>query len=147
MLDAIRGAKKTVNFEAYIFYSDAVGPRFSRCALRTRPAGVEVRVLLDGIGSGWRLNNSDVRMMKQAGCKFAYYHPLHSWRMDRTNRRSHRRVLVVDGKIGFTGAAVSPKNGPAMRRTRTLARHCRCGSKARSWPNCRRFQGALDQNL
>ena len=68
-------------------------------------AGVEVRVLLDGIGSGWSLDNSDVRMMKKAGCKFAYYHPVASWRMDRTNRRSHRRVLVVDGKIGFTGGA------------------------------------------
>jgi cardiolipin synthase len=60
--------------------------------------------MLDGIGSGWRLNNSDVRQMKEAGCKFAYYHPTHSWRVDRTNRRSHRRVLVIDGKLGFTGA-------------------------------------------
>jgi cardiolipin synthase len=42
--------------------------------------------------------------MKQAGCKFSYYHPIHSWRVDRTNRRSHRRILVIDGKIGFTGA-------------------------------------------
>ena len=66
-------------------------------------AGVEVRVLLDGLGSGWSLDNSDVKMMKDAGCKFAYYHPLLSWRIDRTNRRSHRRVLVVDGKVGFTG--------------------------------------------
>ena len=41
--------------------------------------------------------------MKDAGCKFAYYHPLISWRIDRSNRRSHRRVLVIDGKIGFTG--------------------------------------------
>jgi cardiolipin synthase A/B len=43
--------------------------------------------------------------MTDAGCKFAYYHPVASWRMDRTNRRSHRRILVVDGKIGFTGGA------------------------------------------
>ena len=63
-----------------------------------------MRILLDGIGSGWRLNNSDVREMKKAGCKFSYYHPTHSLRVDRTNRRTHRRVLVVDGKIGFTGA-------------------------------------------
>jgi len=44
-------------------------------------------------------------MLRDAGCKFAYYHPTHSWRIDRTNRRSHRRVLVVDGKLGFTGSA------------------------------------------
>jgi len=65
---------------------------------------VEVRMLLDGIGSGWRLKNSDARIMKEAGVKFAYYHPTHSLRVDRTNRRTHRRVLVVDGKLGFTGA-------------------------------------------
>src|SRR2546427_12586699 len=64
---------------------------------------MEVRVLLDGVGSGWSLDNSDVRMKEGAGCKFTYYHPTHSWRVDRTNRRSHRRVLVVDGRTGFTG--------------------------------------------
>jgi cardiolipin synthase len=103
MLDAIRAAKKTVNFEAYILYSDEIGRTFCDALAERARAGVEVRVLLDGVGSGWSLNNSDVRMMKRADCKFAYYHPTHSWRVDRTNRRSHRRVLVVDGRIGFTG--------------------------------------------
>jgi len=64
-----------------------------------------VRILLDGIGSSWGLDNSDVDMMRKAGCKFAYYHPTASWRIDRTNRRSHRRALIVDGKVGFTGSA------------------------------------------
>ena len=103
MLAAIRGAQKTVNFEAYIVYSDKVGWTFRDALIERARAGVEVRVLLDGLGSGWKLNNSDVRLMKEAGCKFAYYHPLLSWRVDRTNRRSHRRVLVVDGQVGFTG--------------------------------------------
>ena len=105
MLEAIHMARQTVNFEAYIFESDSVGRQFRDALCERARAGVEVRVLLDGIGSGWSLNNSDVRMMQKAGCKFAYYHPTHSWRLDRTNRRSHRRVLVVDGKIGFTGSA------------------------------------------
>jgi cardiolipin synthase A/B len=104
MLEAIRAARKTINFEAFIFYSDPIGRQFRDVLCQRARAGMEVRVLLDGIGSGWKLKNSDVRMMKQAGCKFAYYHPTHSWRVDRTNRRSHRRVLVVDGKLGFTGA-------------------------------------------
>src|SRR5437868_8330510 len=103
MLDAISGAKKTVNFEAYIVYSDEIGRAFCEALAERAQAGLEVRVLLGGVGSGWSLNNSDVRMMKRAGCKLAYYHPTHSWRVDRTNRRSHRRVLVVDGRIGFTG--------------------------------------------
>ena len=105
MLEAIRAAKKSINFEAYIFKSDAVGQQFRDALCEKARAGVEVRVLLDGVGSGWGLDNSDVRMMKDAGCKFAYYHPVASWRVDRTNRRSHRRVLVIDGKIGFTGGA------------------------------------------
>jgi cardiolipin synthase A/B len=104
MLQAIRAARKTINFEAYIFYSDPVGDQFRDALCERAQSGVEVRVLLDGLGSGWRLKNSDVRLMKKAGCKFAYYHPTHSWRVDRTNRRSHRRILVTDGKLGFTGA-------------------------------------------
>src|SRR5436305_14061750 len=74
MLHAIRGAKKTVNFEAYIVYSDEIGRAFCEALAERAQAGLEVRVLLDGVGSGWSLNNSDVRMMKQAGCKLAYYH-------------------------------------------------------------------------
>jgi cardiolipin synthase A/B len=105
MLKAIRAARKSVNFESFILYSDAVGEQFRDALCERARAGAEVRVLLDGIGSGWSLNNSDVTMMQKAGCKFAYYHPTHSWRADRTNRRSHRRILVIDGRIGFTGSA------------------------------------------
>jgi len=104
MLKAIRAAQKTVNFESFILYSDPTGTQFRDALSERARAGIEVRVLLDGIGSGWSLNNSDVQMMEQAGCKFSYYHPTHSWRVDRTNRRSHRRILVVDGKVGFTGS-------------------------------------------
>jgi cardiolipin synthase len=103
MLAAIRSARRTVNFEAYILYSDKVGLAFRDALIDRARAGVEVRVLVDGLGSSWHLNNSDVAMMKEAGCKFAYYHPLLSWRIDRSNRRSHRRVLLIDGRVGFTG--------------------------------------------
>jgi len=104
MLKAIGGAKKTINFEAFILYSDEVGTQFRDAFCERARAGVAVRVLVDNIGSGSGLKRGDVRMMKQAGVKFAYYHPMASWRVDRTNRRSHRRVLVIDGKLGFTGA-------------------------------------------
>jgi cardiolipin synthase A/B len=105
MLKAIRSAQQTVNFAAYIFDSDEVGRQFRDAFCERARAGVQVRLLLDGIGSSWSLDNSDVRMMRKAGCKFAYYHPTASWRVDRTNRRSHRRVLVLDGKVAFTGSA------------------------------------------
>ena len=103
MLDAMRAAQRTINFEAYILHSDDVGRTFRDMLCERARGGIEVRVLLDGIGSSWSLNNSDVDMMKKAGCKFAYYHPTQSFRVDRTNRRTHRRILVVDGRIGFTG--------------------------------------------
>src|SRR6476646_3386885 len=104
MLKAISTARQTVNFASYILHSDELCRQFRDAFCERARAGVEVRILLDGIGSSWSLNNSDVRMMREAGCKFAYYHPTASWRIDRTNRRSHRRVLVIDGKIGFTGS-------------------------------------------
>jgi cardiolipin synthase len=110
MLKAIRSAQQTVNFAAYILYSDEVGRQFRDAFCERAQAGVQVRLLLDGIGSGWGLDNSDVRMMRKAGCKFSYYHPAASWRVDRTNRRSHRRVLVVDGKMAFTGSAGFARN-------------------------------------
>jgi cardiolipin synthase len=105
MLKAIGASRQTVNFASYILHSDEVGRQFRDAFCERAKAGVEVRILVDGIGSSWSLDNSDVRMMRQAGCKFAYYHPTASWRVDRTNRRSHRRVLVVDGKVAFTGSA------------------------------------------
>ncbi len=116
MLAAIQGARKTVNFEAYIVYSDKIGRAFRDALCARARAGVEVRVLLDGVGSGWKFDNSDAKMLRTAGCKFSYYHPLLSWRIDRTNRRSHRRVLVIDGKIGFTGAVgfAEPWSGHAQ---------------------------------
>jgi cardiolipin synthase len=105
MLEAIRSAKKSLNFEAFLFNSGVIGSRFRDALCERARAGVCVRVLLDGIGSGTRLDNSDVDMMKKAGCRFAYYHPTRSWRLDKANRRTHRRIMVVDGRIGFTGGA------------------------------------------
>jgi cardiolipin synthase len=103
MLEAIRGAQKSVNFEAFLFHSGEVGSQFRDALAERARAGVRVRVLLDGMGSSTELDGSDVKALKEAGCSFAYYHAVRSWRIDRMNRRTHRRVLVVDGRIGFTG--------------------------------------------
>ena len=103
MLDAIHGAKASVNFEAFLFYSDGVGHLFRDALCERARAGVRVRVLLDGIGSGSDFTDADEKFFRDAGCTFAYYHPTRSWRVDKLNRRTHRRILVVDGKVGFTG--------------------------------------------
>ncbi len=104
MLAAISSARKTVNFEAYIFWSGDVGARF-RDALAERAAhGVAVRVLLDAVGSaGRRLKASDVDAMRRAGCRVEFFHSKKPWMLWVFNHRSHRRVLVVDGTVGFTG--------------------------------------------
>ena len=104
MLEAIAAARKTVDFEAYILWSDEVGARF-RDALAERAAhGVAVRVLLDAVGSpGRRLKAADVDVLRKAGCHVEFFHSLKPWMLWVFNHSNHRRVLVVDGTLGFTG--------------------------------------------
>lgn len=103
MLAAISAAQKSVNMEAYIFWSDSAGTRF-RDALSERAShGVEVRLLLDGVGSAKHLSKSDVDILRRSGCRVEFFRALRPWMLDVINRRSHRRILVVDGKVGFTG--------------------------------------------
>jgi cardiolipin synthase len=104
MLAAISSARKTVNFEAYIFRSSEVGTHF-RDALAERAAhGVAVRVLLDAVGSsGKDLKASDVDALRRAGCRVEFFHSIKPWMFWVLNHRNHRRVLVVDGTVGFTG--------------------------------------------
>jgi cardiolipin synthase len=104
MLAAIASARKTVNFEAYIFWSDAVSARFRDAFVERARHGVEVRVLLDAIGSPrTRLKPSDLDAMRSAGCKVEFFHSTKPWTVWVFNHRNHRRVLVVDGTLGFTG--------------------------------------------
>ncbi len=105
MLKAIREARKTINFEAFIFHSGKVGGQFMDAFCEKAKEGVQVRIILDGIGSGLGLDNKELQRLRDAGCKVSYYHPARAFRVDRINRRTHRRVLVVDGKMGFTGGA------------------------------------------
>jgi len=104
LIEAIQAAKASINFEAFLFDSDEVGARFRDALCERAQAGVRVRVLLDGIGSGAAFSDADEATFRRAGCTFAYYHPTRSWRVDKMNRRTHRRILVVDGKVGFTGS-------------------------------------------
>lgn len=104
MLKAIRSARQTINFEAYIFHSGKVGSQFMEAFRERAKAGVEVRLLLDGLGSSTKLDNKEVAELEKAGCRVAYFHPTRSLRIDRANRRTHRRLMIVDGKLGFTGS-------------------------------------------
>jgi cardiolipin synthase len=105
MLAAIDAAKATVNLESYIFWSGTIGDRFRDALAAAARRGVAVRVLVDGVGSGRKLSDVDVRAMQQAGCLVEFYHRVRPWMLDTFNNRTHRRLLVVDGRVGFTGGA------------------------------------------
>src|SRR5688500_5053707 len=102
MLDAIRQAKRTVNFETYIYWSGEIGHEFVAALSDRARAGVEVQVLIDWVGSQ-KMDEALLEEMKAAGVTVERYHPLKWYHLARMNNRTHRKLLVVDGRIGFTG--------------------------------------------
>jgi len=105
MLEAIGAARRTINLESYIVWSGAVATRFRDALGAAARRGVAVRVLVDGVGTGRKLSGDDVRAMRDAGCFVEFYHRVRPWMLDMLNNRTHRRLLVVDGRVGFTGGA------------------------------------------
>ncbi len=109
MLEAIEGAKDSVNFEVYIFESDETGRKFIDAFVSRARAGVEVRLLLDWFGS-LKLKRADRRALEEAGVKLEFFRPLSLRNLVRMYRRTHRRAMVIDGAVAFTGgAAISNK--------------------------------------
>lgn len=102
MLAAIRGAKKSVDFETYVDWSGRISREFASALSERSRAGVPVHVMVDAIG-GAKMKDSVVKEMKDAGVQFHFFHPIHWWTLDRLNNRDHRKILVVDGNTGFTG--------------------------------------------
>ena len=102
MLKAIRGAKETINFESYIYWSEDIGREFAEALSERARAGVKVHLLIDWVGSA-KMDDKDLDTMRQAGVEVRYYHPLRWYNLGRINNRTHRKLLVVDGRIGFTG--------------------------------------------
>jgi len=103
MLRAIGGAQHSIALASYIFRADRIGLGFVEALGAAVRRGVEVRVLLDGIGSGY-LHSPALRALRAAGVPTArFMHFWLPWRMPFLNMRSHKKLLVVDGRIGFTG--------------------------------------------
>jgi cardiolipin synthase A/B len=102
MLKAIRGATKTITFETYIYWSGEIGKEFSDALCERARAGVKVHVLLDWAGSG-KIDEHYLTALKQAGAEVERYHPIRWYSLAKINNRTHRKLLVVDGIIGFTG--------------------------------------------
>lgn len=102
MLEAIRGARGTITFETYIYWSGEVGREFSAAFSERARAGIKVHVMLDWAGSA-KMDAGVLRDLEAAGVAVEQFHPLRWYNLARLNNRTHRKLLVVDGRIGFTG--------------------------------------------
>jgi cardiolipin synthase len=100
MTKAIREAKVSVNLETYIFQPDEAGRQFADAMIEAARRGVEVRLLIDSWGS----KLGDLKEpLEQAGVKWREYRPVRLYSIYKVGKRTHRKILVVDGKIAFTG--------------------------------------------
>ncbi len=101
MLSAIRSAKKTITFETFVFEKGEVPERFAEALAERARAGVKVNVILDAHGaSKSRTYNG---LLRDAGVEVERYHHILYPDLRRYNNRTHRKLLVVDGKVGFIG--------------------------------------------
>ncbi|HEX6882436.1 MAG TPA: phospholipase D-like domain-containing protein [Planctomycetota bacterium] len=102
MLAAIRAARRTITFETYIYWSGEIGREFAAALSERARAGVRVHVLLDWLGAA-KMEAELLDEMEAAGVEVEKYRPLHWYNLSRMNHRTHRKLLVVDGAVGFTG--------------------------------------------
>ncbi|KNZ30824.1 MAG: cardiolipin synthetase [Methylibium sp. NZG] len=102
MLTAIRGARTSITFETYIYWAGDIGAEFAEALAERSRNGVKVHVLLDWVGSA-KVPDSFIENMVSAGVELRKFHPPHWSKLGRLNNRTHRKLLVVDGRIAFTG--------------------------------------------
>src|ERR1043166_5392121 len=103
MLQAIRGAQHTITFENYIWSTGYISNQFIDALSERARAGVKVHALLDGMG-GLKFKHSDRQRLRDSGVEFYIYGREHWWEVKpNINHRTHRKLLIVDGRVGFTG--------------------------------------------
>jgi len=102
MLAAIRTAKKTINLEFYIYWDGEIGRQFAETLAERARSGVAVKIILDAVGSS-AMSSTLIDFMTRNGIDLEWYHPLRWYTLSRFNHRTHRKLLIVDGKVGFTG--------------------------------------------
>ena len=102
MLEAISSAKATIDLSSYIYWPGDISDRFSEALIERADAGVEVNVVLDGYGSA-KLDGGRLDRLERSGVNIAIFRPPSWYQVRRLNNRMHRRILVVDGTLGFVG--------------------------------------------
>jgi len=104
MLEAVESAEHSVTMEQYIFWDGQVGRRFAEAFAEKASSGIPVKLLLDAVGSS-TLGEPVLKILEAGGCQLAWFRPIHWYTMNRANHRDHRKSLIVDGKVAFTGGA------------------------------------------
>ncbi|HKR01669.1 MAG TPA: phospholipase D-like domain-containing protein [Pyrinomonadaceae bacterium] len=103
-LEAIRAARHSINIEAYIFQKGELTERFVEALTERAKNGVKVRMVIDAIGS-FATWESYFKELRAAGGRVCWYHSLRWQTLARFNNRTHREIIVVDGRVGFVGGA------------------------------------------
>lgn len=104
MLEVIANAEHSIAIEAYIYWAGEIGMTFAKALAAAQQRGVRVKILLDAVGSQ-SIGAEILKTLEQGGCHLAWYNPLRWTHLRRINNRTHRKSLIIDGRIGFTGGA------------------------------------------
>ncbi len=102
MLESIRQAQRTITFETYIYWSGDIGEQFAEALIERARAGVCVHVMLDWVGCD-KISSGLLTRMKHGGIEVERYHRVRWFTLGRLNNRTHRKVLIIDGTLSFTG--------------------------------------------
>jgi cardiolipin synthase len=104
MLRAIESARRRISFETYIYDSGAVADRFTAALERAARRGVAVQLVVDSVGAS-TMDRTHVERLRNAGCHVAEFNTPSWYSLEELNYRTHRKILVVDGEVAFTGGA------------------------------------------
>lgn len=104
MLEAVKSAQRSITMEAYIYWDGEVGRLLADAIAERAAAGVKVKILLDAIGSS-TIGDDILGRLQRGDCQVAWYNPIRWYNLDRFNNRTHRKSLIVDGRVAFTGGA------------------------------------------
>jgi cardiolipin synthase A/B len=101
MLKAIAGARRRISFETYIYTAGDMAEQFTRAFEEAPRRGVRINLVIDAVGGS--ISDEQVRRLESAGCRLATFNTPSWYSIEEINYRTHRKILVVDGRIGFTG--------------------------------------------
>ncbi len=142
MLSAIREARQTISFETYIYWRGAIAEEFADALSIKAREGLSVKVLLDWVGS-LPMDERLIQRMRDAGVEVVRFRPVTWYTLDRVNNRTHRKLLIIDGRVGFTGGVgiADEWNGDARRPNEWRDNHYRVEG-----PAAAEFQAAFAEH-